>query len=162
MKTLALVFACFLTVTAQAETISFSDQDPNEDRASIAVELISALRDGGLKFKAAENGTYSISAKNLRCDSRHNGALDSANPEAGVPSTKCRINTKNVRDSKRGSALLESSAVNSLLAGRLELGDCAMGYCGLWIESLNCTVDTKVEEFIGGGRFSCTVDTGNP
>jgi hypothetical protein len=36
-----------------------------------------------------------------------------------------------------------------------------MGYCGLWARSINCTVDTKVEQFIGGGRFSCTVNTGD-
>jgi hypothetical protein len=161
MKTLALVFACFLAITARAETISFSDQDPNEDRASIAVELISALRDGGLKFKAGENGTFTISAKNIRCDSRHNGALDSADPQAGVPTTKCRINTRNVRDSRKGSSLREASDLNNLLAVRLELGDCAMGYCGVWAQSIQCTVDTKVEQFIGGGRFRCTVNTGD-
>lgn len=160
MKILAFVLSCFLSAGAFAETITISDRDADENRAALAVELISTLRDGGLKFKKTKDGEFVVSARNIRCDSRHNGALGPEDPQAGVPTTKCRVNTENERDSRKGKAL-DSSALYNLLGVRLELGDCAMGYCGLWAQSIHCTVDTKVEQFIGGGRFSCTVNTGN-
>jgi len=157
MKTLMLI-ALLISGSAFAQTITLSDRDPNEERAEIPALLVSTLIGSGLKFRALNDGIYAITAKNVHCESRHNGPLGAENPMAGVPTQICRVNSEEVRDSTRGRRLGEASALWELLV-RMEIGDCSLGgYCAAFMKSVNCTVDTNVEALKASGRFACTLE----
>ena len=38
--------------------------------------------------------------------------------------------------------------------------DCAMGYCGTFAKSIKCTIDTKIDNFSNGGRWTCVYTDG--
>jgi len=156
--TLLTLFLGAASSLAQAGTITLSDRDANDAKAEMPAALVSTLAGAGLKFKALNDGVYAISAKNLLCEGRHNGALDSADPMMGVYRTNCRVNSESQKDTKKGQALSEAGQLWEQL-GKLDLEDCAMGYCAMFVKNLNCTVDTKVETLRGYGRFACTLET---
>lgn len=160
MKLTSILSLCgiFLALSASATEITFSDTDPDESKATAALETITILRNSGLSFKALSEGVFQISAKNILCETSHNGALGGENPDASVARNSCRINSSHKQHSKKGKRLAESSPLLEIL-NRFELSDCAMGYCGTFLTSLDCTVDTKVDSFNGQGRFSCTLVT---
>jgi hypothetical protein len=35
-----------------------------------------------------------------------------------------------------------------------------MGYCGTFAKSIKCTIDTKIDNFSNGGRWSCVFTDG--
>ena len=45
---------------------------------------------------------------------------------------------------------------DSSAAGGTVFTDCAMGYCGTFAKSITCTIDTTIQNFSNGGRWSCT------
>jgi hypothetical protein len=44
--------------------------------------------------------------------------------------------------------------------GGVAFTDCAMGYCGTFAKSIKCTIDTKIDNFSNGGRWSCVFTDG--
>jgi hypothetical protein len=84
---------------------------------------------------------------------------------AGLPTLKCRINSQNKRDASGGQPFAEGRAMVDLLqkvqdskAGASPgpaFTDCAMGYCGTFAKSIKCTIDTKIDNYSNGGRWSC-------
>jgi hypothetical protein len=125
------------------------------------------LVDAGLPVRGS--GKLTVEVKGFHCDSRSNGALDAADPHGGLPTLKCRINAKNEKDGKSGQPFAEARAMTHLLDkiqnakdnGGVAFGDCAMGgYCGTFARSISCTIDTKIENFINSGRWSCTFTDG--
>ncbi len=58
---------------------------------------------------------------------------------------------------------LAFSAYNfhSSASGGVQFGDCASGgYCGTYAQSINCTIDSSVDNFNNGGRWACTYPDG--
>lgn len=157
--TLAPLTLALLPSFALATTQTISDRDPNEALARVPNRLISVFLNSGFQFKKLNDGIFLMSAKNVHCDYRHNGALDSEDPKAGVATTSCRVNSEDVKDSRKGKVVKESYALLEAL-GDLKLDDCAMGYCGAFAEAIDCTVDTKIGNQSGEGRFTCTIESG--
>ncbi len=150
---------------AGAASVTVSDTAPG--LPGVALEATAILVDAGLPVRGS--GKLTVEVKGFHCDSRSNAPLDAADPHAGLPSLQCRINAKNERDTKSGQPFAEARAMTHLLDkiqnakdnGGVAFGDCAMGgYCGTFARSISCSIDTKVENFINGGRWSCTFTDG--
>ena len=86
--------------------------------------------------------------------------------DAGLPTLKCRINSENKRGTTAGQVFGEGRAMTDLLqkVGSPNTGaaftDCAMGYCGTFAKSIKCTIDTKIDNFSNGGRWTCVFTDG--
>ena len=94
--------------------------------------------------------------------------LTPSSVHAGLPTLKCRINSQNKRGSTAGQVFGEGRAMADLLqklqgangAGSAAFTDCGMGYCGIFAKSIKCTIDTKIDNFSNGGRWSCVFTDG--
>jgi hypothetical protein len=152
-----------LNAMAGTATITSNANNPNPALAALAKvpqQLLGILVDQGVRPKDLGNGKFSITAKNIHCDFRSRGAVEDVT--GGIASEVCRLNSENVKDSRRGQRLGDSRAlVDSLreiedasIGGTYT--DCAMGYCGTFVKSLSCLIDTNIGEFLAG-RFACTL-----
>jgi hypothetical protein len=126
------------------------------------------LIDAGLRVTGG-GGKFTVEAEDFHCDQRSNAPVDAADPHAGLPTLKCRINAKNERDTKSGQPFAEGRAMTDILDkienaaenGGVAFGDCAMGgYCGTFVRAIKCTIDTRVENLNDGGRWACTFTDG--
>jgi hypothetical protein len=160
MKYFAFVIAALISPLALAASVTVKSNDAKEALQPLPQKTIGILTDAGFKLKDAGNGVFTVEVKNYHCDYRHRGAWPSEDPVAGVPTTVCRYNSKNVQDTKKGRIFREAYGMDSVLSvldteGGVLFTDCGMGYCGTFAKSISCSVDTKIQEF-SAGRFACT------
>jgi hypothetical protein len=105
-----------------------------------------------------------LEAKNVHCDQYSNAALDASNVRAALPTIKCRINSRNRRRAQAGQAFGDGRAIVELLQkaqadGGVAFDDCAMGgYCSIFAKMVRCFIDTKIDDFDSGRRWSCVFD----
>jgi hypothetical protein len=170
MKKLIAAFSvAFLSSSAFAAnvTITSNSENPNPKFAALAdlpQTLLGLFVDQGLKLANVGGGKFALEVKNIHCDESSNGPVDGA--MGGIPTTTCRMNSEDVQFTKKGQRLAEALKLNDVL-GKIESGevgdifftDCAMGKCTVFVKSVKCVVDTKIEEF-QKGRFSCTLVDG--
>jgi hypothetical protein len=112
----------------------------------------------------AGGGIYTVVAKNFHCDELNNGALGPSDVHAGLETLQCRINSKNQKGTKAGTPFGDQRALrhllqtiqNSSVGGGTVFTDCATGYCGTFAKSITCTIDTTIQNYSNGGRWSCT------
>jgi hypothetical protein len=163
-----LVVVGLLSAVSAAPAASVTISDTTPGLPGVALEATAMLVDAGLPVRGS-GGKLMVEAKGFHCDSRSNAPLDAADPHAGLPTLRCRINAKNEKDTKSGQPFAEARAMTHLLDeiqnakdnGGVAFGDCAMGgYCGTFARSISCSIDTKIENFINGGRWSCTFTDG--
>jgi hypothetical protein len=161
---IASTWSLVMTSVALSASVTVSDQSPA--LPGVAATATALLLDAGLKPQNAGNGVVVVEAKNFHCDQHSNAALDASNPRAGLPTLKCRINSENKRGTAAGQIFGEGRAMTDLLqkVGGPNSGaaftDCAMGYCGIFAKSIKCTIDTRIENFSNGGRWTCVFTDG--
>jgi hypothetical protein len=169
MKTPMLVIVGSLSLMARAPAASVTVSDTSSALPGLALDATAMLIDAGLQPRGTGGGKLVVEARGLHCDRRSNAPVDAADPHAGVPTLKCRINAKNEKDTKSGQPFAEARAMSDLLEkiqsagnnGGVAFSDCAMGgYCGTFARAISCTIDTKVENLNNGGRWSCTFTDG--
>jgi hypothetical protein len=163
MRMLLAASACALAMTGPAPAASVTVADNSAALPDVAVSTTALLIDAGLAVHNAGGGKFVVEAKNYHCDQRNNGALDASDFHAGLLSEKCRINSKNEKGTTKGKPFGDHRALTDLLLkiqnssanGGTGFSDCAMGYCGVFAKSITCTIDTNVQNLVGGGRWSC-------
>jgi hypothetical protein len=168
-KTPVLVTVSLLSLMWGASAASVTVSDTSSTLPGVALDTTAILIDAGLQPHNAGGGKFTVEAKGFHCDRRSNAPVDAADPHAGVPTLKCRINAKNEKDTKSGQPFAEARAMSDLLEkiqnagnnGGVAFSDCAMGgYCGTIARAISCTIDTKIENLDNGGRWSCTFTDG--
>jgi hypothetical protein len=160
---LLVASTCAWAMLGAAEAASVTVPDNSPALPDVAANTTALLIDAGLPVHHAGGGKHTVEAKNYHCDQRNNGALDASDVHGGLPSEKCRINSKNQKDTTSGTVFGDHRELTELLlkiqnsnvGGGTAFSDCAMGYCGVFAKSIKCTIDTKAENF-GNGRWSCT------
>ena len=159
---LAAVFCATSGLAASAASLTVSDNAV--DLPEVARTTTAVLLDAGLPAHSSGGGKFTVEARRVHCDQNSRGPFDASNPVAGLSTVKCRINSKNLKDTKAGTPFGEARVLNDLLikiqqaggGGSLQFNDCASGgYCGTYALSIKCTIDTKIEGFNGDGRWSC-------
>jgi hypothetical protein len=164
-----LVIVCSLTLFSPALAASVTVSDTSAALPGLALDATAMLLDAGLPVHAAGGGKFMVEAKGFHCDRRSNAPVDAADPHAGVPTLKCRINAKNIKDTKSGKPFAEARALSDLLDkvqssgsnGGVAFSDCALGgYCGTFARAISCTIDTMIEKLNNGGRWTCTFTDG--
>jgi hypothetical protein len=169
MKLPALVIACSSPLMSVGLAASVTISDTSSALPGVAAEVSAMLIDAGLPPQNSGGGKLTVEAHGFHCDRRSNAPLDAADPHAGLPTLKCRLNAKNLRDTKTGQPFAEARAVTDLLqkiqdsgeSGGVQFGDCAMGgYCGTFVPSIKCTINTIIENFSNGGRWACAFSDG--
>jgi hypothetical protein len=164
MKTLCLASFCGLALATSSFAASVTVADNTAALPGTAAATAALLLDAGLPVHNAGGGKHRVEAQNFHCDQRNNGALDASDVHAGLETLRCRINSKNQKDSHAGKPFGDQRALRDLLqkiqdssaGGGTAFTDCAMGYCGVFAKSITCAIDTKIENFDTGGRWSCT------
>jgi hypothetical protein len=169
MRLLPAILLC-LTVLALpapgfAATITVSDTDPAF--AGIPATMAELLVNAGLPLKKTGKDGYTVEAMNLHCDYYSRMALDAADPRAGLPTGQCRMDSQNMKDSHSGKPFPEThtltdliTAVQNASADHIALSNCAMGYCGIFVRLVRCSVNTSVKTFDGSGRWICLFEDG--
>jgi len=165
MRTLLAASICCLAVTSASSAASVTVSDKSTTLAVVAAAATALLLDAGIKPQNAGRGLLTVEAKNFHCDQQSNAAVVAANVRAGLPTLKCRINSQNKRGASGGTPFGEGRAMSGLLekvqgAGGVAFTDCAMGYCGTFAKSIKCTIDTKIDNFSNGGRWTCAFTDG--
>jgi len=165
MKALLVASVVSLTMTSVALSASITVSDKSPTLAGVAAATTALLLDAGTKPQHIGGGIFVVEVKNFHCDQRSNAAADAMSVRAGLPTLKCRINSQNKRDASGGQPFAEGRAMVDLLqkvqdskAGASPgpaFTDCAMGYCGTFAKSIKCTIDTKIDNYSNGGRWSC-------
>ena len=168
MKALGVASFCILCLATCLATPGLAASVTVTDSSTVlpnaANDTTALLLDAGLTVRNAGGGKYVVVANNFHCDERNNGALDAADVHAGLETIKCRINSKNQKGTTAGTLFGDQRALRHLLqtiqdssvAGGTVFTDCAMGYCGAFAKSIICTIDTTIQNFSNGGRWSCT------
>ena len=156
---LAIASLCLL-VPARAASVDVSDTNPA--LPGLAQEVTGLLADNGLPFKSIGGGKFTLTAKGFHCDQRSNGPLDAADKHGGLPTLACRIGAKNLQNTHTGKHFGDGYALSDLLtkvsmaSPAVQFSDCALGgYCGTFVKSITCTIDTHIDNFNNGGRWSC-------
>ena len=161
------LLAC-LQLTAAAHAASFTVSDKSSKLPGLARDTAAMLVDAGLRLNGS-GGKLTVEAQGFHCDQRSNAPVDAADPHAGLPTLRCRINAKNEKDTTSGQPFAEGRALTDLLEkiqnaaenGGVAFADCTMGgYCGTFVRTIRCTIDTHVENLNNGGRFACTFTDG--
>lgn len=164
MRTLCVALCCLFAFATSGFAASVTVADSSTALPGVANDTAAVLLDAGLAARNAGGGKYVVTANNFHCDERNNGALPASDVHAGVDTIACRINSQNQRGSTAGRPFGDQRALHYLLqkiqesdaGGGATFLDCAMGYCGTFAKSITCTVDTAIENYSDGGRWSCT------
>jgi hypothetical protein len=163
MKMLVATSVCSIVSTSAALSAPVTVAG---NSASLAATAAALLLDAGVVPKNVEDGLFVLEVKNFHCDQYSNAAVDASNARAALSTIKCRINSRNKRGAQSGQTFGEGRAMVELLqkaqAGAgVEFTDCAMGgYCSIFAKTIKCTVDTKIDAFGDGHRWSCIFDDG--
>jgi hypothetical protein len=159
MKSLLAVSICSLAMTSVSFTASVTVSDKSAPLSGVAAATTALLLDAGTKPQNAGGGVLTLEIKNFHCDQHSNAAVDASSVRAGLPTLKCRINSQNKRGATVGQPFGQAQAMTDLLqrvqnSGGVAFTDCAMGYCGTFAKSIKCTIDTKIDNFSNGGRWT--------
>jgi len=160
----ASAFSFAAMTAAVAASVTVSDKSPA--LAGVAAATTALLLDAGTRPQHTGSGIFVVEVKNFHCDQRSNAAAEAMSVRAGLPTLKCRINSQNKRDASGGQPFGEGRAMVDLLQKVQGAGsgsaftDCAMGYCGTFAKSIKCTIDTKIDNYSNGGRWSCDFTDG--
>lgn len=163
MKVVLVASVCSIVLKSAALSASVTVAG---DMAGVAATTAALLLDAGVVPKNAGGGVFVLEARNVHCDLYSNTAVDAFNFRAALPTIKCRINSRNMRRAQAGRALGDGRAMAELLRkaqadGGVEFSDCAMGgYCSIFAKTVRCSIDTKIDEFDSGRRWSCVFDDG--
>jgi hypothetical protein len=168
MKTVIVATICSVVMTSAALSASVTVSDKSAALSGVAPAATGLLLDAGLKPQNTGGGVFVVEARNFHCDQHSNAAADASGVRAGLPTLNCRINSQNKRDSTAGRVFAEGRAMADLLqkvqstngGGSPAFTDCGMGYCGIYAKSITCTIDTKIDNFSNGGRWSCVFADG--
>jgi hypothetical protein len=166
MKVLCVATVGLLATTSATFAASVTVPDNSPALAGVAAATTALLLDVGLKAQNAGGGVLVVEAKGFHCDQHSNAAVEAVSVHAGLPTLKCRINALNKKGSTAGQAFGEGRAMTELLekvegsGGGAAFADCGMGYCGTFAKSIRCTIDTKIDNFSNGGRWSCVFTDG--
>jgi hypothetical protein len=160
MKSLLAVSICSLAMTSVSFTASVTVSDKSAPLSGVAAATTALLLDAGTKPQNAGGGVLTLEIKNFHCDQHSNAAVDASSVRAGLPTLKCQINSQNKRGATVGQPFGQAQAMTDLLqrvqnSGGVAFTDCAMGYCGTFAKSIKCTIDTKIDNFSNGGRWTC-------
>ena len=159
-----------MTLASPSIAASVTVSDASTALPGVAVAVASMLVDAGFVPQNIGDGNFAIEAKNFHCDHYSRMALDASNPRAALPTDQCRINAKNLKGTKTGQVFGNGRAMGDLLQliqgaggnGGVQFSDCAMGgYCGTFVKSIKCIINTGVENFKNGGRRICTFINGD-
>ena len=168
MKALGVASFCMLALATCLATPGFAASVTVTDSSTVlpnaANDTTALLLDAGLTVRNAGGGKYIVVANNFHCDERNNGALGPSDVHAGLETLQCRINSQNQKGTKAGTPFGDQRALRHLLqtiqdssaAAGTVFTDCAMGYCGTFAKSIACTIDTTIQNYSNGGRWSCT------
>ena len=159
----ALIASTVLACPAFAGSVTVADNSTS--LPGVAAALTSVLLDAGLDADEESDKTYVVEARRLHCDRYSNAPLDASDSQAGLPSVTCRVRSRNQKDTNAGRRFREGHAITELLqkiqdasGSSIQLTDCASGgYCGFFARSIQCTIKTSIDDFNGGGRWSCTL-----
>jgi hypothetical protein len=165
MKTLLAASICSLAMTSATFAASVTVSDKSAPLAGVAAATTALLLDAGIKPRNAGGGVLTVEIKNFHCDQHSNAAADASSVRAGLPTLMCRVNSQNKRGASVGQPFGQGQAMTGLLqtvqdGGGVAFIDCAMGYCGTFAKSIKCTIDTKIDNFSNGGRWSCDFTDG--
>jgi hypothetical protein len=168
MRTLCVASVYLLASMYPGFGASVTVRDTSTALAGVAAATLALLVDAGSPIKKIGSGNFIVEVKNLHCDQYSRGPFDASDPIAGLSTIKCRIDASNLKDTHTGRPFADGRAINDLLqriqdsSGDMQFGDCAMGgYCGTFVKSIACTIDTAIQNFNDGGRWTCTfVDGG--
>ena len=166
MKALWLALAFALPAVFSADAASVTVSDSSTTLSGVAAATAAMLIDARLSLHNAGSGNYTVEATGLHCDGHSNGPLDASDPHASLPTLKCRIRAKNKKYTHSGQRFGDGRTMQDLLqkvqdAGGVQLTDCAMGgYCGTFAKSIKCTINTTIDNFNNGGRWSCVFTDG--
>jgi hypothetical protein len=168
MKAIVVAAVCSVLMMSAALSASVTVSDKSAALPGVTAAATGLLLDAGLKQQNAGGGVFVVEAKNFHCDQHSNAVADASGVRAGLPTLKCRINSQNKRGSTAGQVFAEGRAMADLLqkvqstngGGSPAFTDCGMGYCGIFAKSIACTIDTKIDNFSNGGRWSCVFTDG--
>jgi hypothetical protein len=165
MKALLAASICCSALTSASFAASVTVSDKSTPLAGVAAATTALLLDAGIKPQNAGGGVLTVEAKNFHCDQHSNAAVDASSVRAGLPTLKCRINSQNKRGATAGQPFGPGQAMTDVLervqnAGGVAFTDCGMGYCGTFAKSIKCTIDTKIDNFSNGGRWTCDFTDG--
>jgi hypothetical protein len=165
MKALFAGCICSLALSNVALSATVTVPGNSSTLAGVAAATTALLLDSGLKPKNTGGGVLVVEAKNFHCDQLSNAAMDATNMHAGLPTMRCRTNSPNKRGATSGPLFGDGRAMTDLLAkvqnaGGVAFTDCAMGYCGTFAKSIKCTIDTKIDNYSNGGRWTCAFTDG--
>jgi hypothetical protein len=163
MKTLCVASFCFLALATPSFAAMVVVTDGTAALPGVAADTTALLLDAGLPLFPPFGTKRSVTANKFHCDQRNNGALPPNDFHSALETIKCRINSKNQKDTNIGTKFGDQRALRDLLqkiqnstaSGGTTFTDCATGYCGTFAKSIKCTIDTSIP--VGtGGRWSCT------
>jgi hypothetical protein len=162
MKAVGTAMAILLATVAPGWSASVTVSDQSKTQPGVAKLTTEILLDAGLPVRKIGKDRFVVEATGFHCDRRSNGALDAADPHAGIESDQCRIKAENQKETTTGQPFGDFHAMVDLLDKiqqenqSINFSDCAMGYCGLFVKSISCTVRAAVQNFENGGRWQCT------
>jgi hypothetical protein len=162
----AIICSCAMASASRAASVTVPDNSTALPGAAAATAAL--LIDAGLPVQNIGGGKFVVEAKDFHCDQHSNAPLDASNPRAGLPDLKCRISAQNKRNTTTGRPFGDRHAMvdllqriaNSNAGAGLQFVDCAMQYCGTFVKSIKCTINTAIENFNNGGRWACTFTDG--
>lgn len=165
MKTLHVASVYMLAFISPSFGASVTVPDTSTALPEVAAATLALLVNSGSTIKKTGSGSFMLEIKNFHCDQYSRGAFDASDPLAGLSTIKCKIGAKNIKDASTGRPFADSRAMNDLLrkiqdtsvSGNVHFSDCAMGgYCGTFVKSIACTINTAIQNFSNGGRWACT------
>lgn len=139
-----------LSTSAYAGKVTIASDENKSVRSKLSevpAELVGIMLDQGIKKRDLGHGVFEFLAKNIHCDYRNHNEYD----VAGVSSEVCRLNSTNKRDTKIGQRLYDGRSL-ALQLSKIQteikdiyFTDCGMGYCGTFVKSIRCAVNTDYD-----------------
>jgi hypothetical protein len=165
MKTVRIASVYILALISPSFGASVTVPDTSTALPGVAAATLALVVDAGLTIKKTESGKFIVEVRNFHCDQYSRDSFDASDRLAGLSTIKCRIEASNLKDTQTGRPFVDSRAMNDLLQriqdasvnGNVHFSDCAMGgYCGTYVKSITCAINTAIQNFNNGGRWACT------
>lgn len=162
----ALLFTWALSSVGLAATVTVPDD--SGELPNVAADMTATLLSAELIPLDIGNGQYVLEALNIQCSERAHSDWDPSNPLAALRTLVCRMNSDESPDTKKGQLFADGHVLLDLLIkiqsspnnGGARFRDCAMGgYCGTFLKSARCTINTLVDPSIHG-RWRCVLVDG--